>query len=164
MTAEAASYRITGRPAVPRVLILFASGSPTAVLRRVWAVVVDAVYRVAGRGFSAHVGKEVLIGMQPAFANPDSPITVVHVRNGFGVIAALLHRSPSIVFRSGFIGTVKASLTMSRRFVHQWRTVSVEPSVVHSAPTMTYHGPPTVFDFTTNLRAHWTTSLRSIIP
>src|SRR5207344_2015015 len=68
---------VTGQPVVvPTVVLLFTSGRPPTVLRRVGAVVVEAVNRVLGTRSRPHVGQKRRVVMPPAVAdrNPTSSI------------------------------------------------------------------------------------------
>ena len=136
MTTKAACYGITRRSAVSLVLGLFASSSPSTVLRRVWATVITAINRVLSGGLPAHVSQEVLVGMQPAFTDANPPASIVHVRNVFGVIATLLHCSPRVVFGSSLLAipTNSTAISMSGSLVSQGITPAVPAAVMLLAP------------------------------
>src|SRR3990167_79636 len=123
MAAKATSYEIAGRATVPRVLVLLASSGPFAVLRRVGAIVVDAIQRVLGRRLTAHISQEVLERVHPAVADDNTSASIVGERGVLRVIATLLHGTPGVVFHRGFVGAIDAPLAMSRRFVDPGRTV-----------------------------------------
>ena len=81
------------------VVRLFLSRDPSAVLRRVWAVVVDAVQGVIRRA-CAHVAQESdEVGAPPlAHANPAAP--VVSVLRVSCVVTAVLRSLPRVVLRA----------------------------------------------------------------
>ncbi len=88
-----------GRILMPSAwLRLFRGRSPAAVLRRVIAVIVDAVECVPGRRAASHISQEVL-EVQPASANLDAAPTIAVVASGIRIDASLLHRVPRAVFR-----------------------------------------------------------------
>lgn len=70
--------------------------SPSAVLGSVGAVVVDAVEAVSRSWTRSHVGVEVLEG-PPSLADRDPATSITSI---LGVLATILHRDPSAVFRT----------------------------------------------------------------
>jgi hypothetical protein len=69
---------------------------PSAILRRVIAVVVDAIQRSACWAL-AHVQQEVLERVEPSVANADAPASVVSVLWARLQVAANLHARPRTV-------------------------------------------------------------------
>jgi hypothetical protein len=82
-----------------RVAGLFFLGRPTAILRRVRTVVVDALNRLAWLT-RPHVEIERHEVVKPTFAHGDPAPAVVGVRLVFRVVAALLNAAPALVLRS----------------------------------------------------------------
>ena len=64
---------------------------PTAVPRRIGAVIVDAFNRVGSRGHGAHIGDEVTQRVQPSIAHGDSPSTPLVELFGVRVVTPLNH-------------------------------------------------------------------------
>ena len=87
------------------VSALLALGCPSAIARLVVTVVVNAVYRVLSRWPRPHVGQEVL-KLLPALTDSNAAPAVVRVLVAFGVVAALTHSVPGVVF----VGIVAAML------------------------------------------------------
>ena len=79
---------------------LFFSCRPAAVLRGVWAVIIDALNAVFGARSTPHVGKELIERLLPAIANKNSTPAVIFVRLIRGVAAALSHVHPAYVLRA----------------------------------------------------------------
>jgi hypothetical protein len=74
---------------------LLCASSPTAVLRRVWAVVVDAIKRVLRRGPPAHVSQKRLVRPSPSLAYRYAAAAVVRPAWQASVGAPGLHAGPS---------------------------------------------------------------------
>lgn len=157
---KATRHRITRRATVSRVPVLLASCGPSAVSGRVITVVVDAVDGVRLRWLSAHIGQEVLEGMQPAFANPNPAPAVVRKAKAFRVIAAGFHRKPRRVFGSRSVFNAFDSLVfaVANVLARQGVAVSAPSHVVGIAPTMPINGPLATLD-----RAHTITAFTHIV-
>lgn len=84
------------QPVVAPVVGLLLGGCPSAVLRRVVAVVVDAVKPSARRRIT-HVGMELGKGFTPAITDPDSASTIANEGRVFFAVAAAKHPTPCAV-------------------------------------------------------------------
>ncbi len=82
-----------------RVLPLLQHRCPSAVLRLVVPVVVDAFNRVLRRGTWSHVGAESADIIQPFGAHDDASAAVMLKLWGLRVAAAFLDACPNLVFR-----------------------------------------------------------------
>lgn len=88
------SNAVYGRRSVaPCVVRLLAGRSPSAVLRRVVAIVIYSVYCFAV-GLFAHVFKKIIKGFEPSIANRYAPAPVFSVLPVIGVGATLFHVAP----------------------------------------------------------------------
>lgn len=77
---------------------LFFSSGPSAILKRIGAIVVDAVkLMLGGRSFS-HISKKIAKG-QPRFTYSNSSGSVVFITGTFGVKTSGFHGTPNIKFR-----------------------------------------------------------------
>lgn len=96
-------------PSRPSVVGLFGIRRPLAVVRRVWAVVVDAFEAVVRPRPRTHVSKECCKAVLPpiAYSNPAPSISLKGAV--LGVIAALFHSHPCVVF-----GRVRAAVCGDR--------------------------------------------------
>ena len=83
--------------AVALVSGLFRWSGPAAVIRAIVGIYVNAVNRVGAGWCGSHVGKEVL-KLVPLLANLDSAPAVVWVILAAGIVAALHHVCPGLVF------------------------------------------------------------------
>ncbi len=94
-----------------------------AILRRIAAVIVDAVERVLGSGARPHVGQEVL-EVQPSFTDLDAASTVTVIVGRIGIAATLLHGVPRAVFKGSGATKLRvavsdsSAVTASRAFPH----------------------------------------------
>lgn len=96
----------------PGVSSLFAFMRPSAVIRRIWPIVVHSFDLViACRGFS-HVRQKVNEGIAPAVANENSTPAPPWVVRVCGRVASLLHVLPSSVFLC-----VSSTMRLSRHCV-----------------------------------------------
>ena len=86
------------------VVHLLLSCCPATIGRSVVLVDVDAVERMFGGWFSAHILQEILVRFEPALANADSAPTVMLKPVVAGILASCFHVGPSNPLR-GF-GTV----------------------------------------------------------
>ena len=79
---------------------LFGWKSPSAILRRIWSVRIDPIYRVFFRRAWSHVLEKRIEGPIPSVAdrNISSAIEVIH--RATRIFAALLHRRPDLPLRS----------------------------------------------------------------
>ncbi len=139
---KSTSSRITRRPTVSGVLVLLASRGPSAILGRVVAVVINAIDGVRLRRAPAHIGQEVLEGMQPAGANLNPAPAVIREADAFRVIAAGFHREPRRVFDRGAVAltlddTILAVADVLCRF---WVAVAPNSHVVAEAHPATMRG------------------------
>lgn len=77
---------------------LFASCGPTAVIRRIVAIIVDAIERVFWRWARPHVAVKRHEVIAPTLADIDTPTAVIGVIRSLLVEATRLHASPCLVF------------------------------------------------------------------
>lgn len=77
---------------------LVGTGCPSAVVRRVTLVVIDALKRVFGWARS-HIGVERLKRVSPAVAHRDTSAAVVCERGSLRAIASAASHHPTVVFR-----------------------------------------------------------------
>lgn len=84
------------------VSCLLGARRPATVLRRVWAVVVDAVQRVLRRGPAAHIGQERGIGVAPSFAHENAAPAIAPVADVIRIPAAGFHAFPDFVLGRRF--------------------------------------------------------------
>ncbi len=77
------------------IVLLVFSSSPTAVLGRILAVIINAVNGHLIRWHPHIIGK--IVKGVPSFANPYPPTAVIRPTLVIGFIATLVHRLPSIV-------------------------------------------------------------------
>lgn len=92
------------RSAVSRLLN---SGRPSAILRGIGAIVIDAVQLVTRRWTWPHIGKEV-IEESPTVTDCNAPCTVMLVSAGARIQTAGLHGPPDVVF-----GSVRAAMSQA---------------------------------------------------
>lgn len=79
------------------IAALLDMSSPPAIIRTIWAVIVDAVQRVRRGWRGSHVCKEVG-KVIPALTDRDSASTVPSIRRRMNVIAAMAHVHPNSKF------------------------------------------------------------------
>lgn len=84
---------------MPSILRLHLWGCPSAVIRRVRAIVVNSVYGVIDRRALSHVGVERLKGLSPSVTDSDSSAAVIRPTFTLGVVASSFHSAPHIPFR-----------------------------------------------------------------
>lgn len=70
---------------------------PAAVLRRVMAVIVDAIDRVRRGGLAAHISEEGVERVQPLVTDRDASASISREFRVPGVQASLLHRRPTLI-------------------------------------------------------------------
>ena len=78
----------------PFVVVLLTACSPSAILRRIRAIVVDPINRVFWRGLWSHVSKKVTKRLSPSVTHSNAPTTVVAIPFLIGVSASLYHGVP----------------------------------------------------------------------
>jgi len=83
---------------VSLVSVLFFSGSPSAIVRAVIAIVVLSLYGVTEGWTATHIGNEVVKG-RPSITNIDAAHSVVNVRCVLGIATSSNHRKPRMIFR-----------------------------------------------------------------
>lgn len=84
---------------LPLIGGLFLHGCPSAIIRRVGTVVVDALKRMFRRGFWSHIGEEVSEGVSPTVADVDTSRAIVAVKlTGFDV-TTVITAVPRYIFR-----------------------------------------------------------------
>lgn len=106
-------FTLVGEPEVsPSVSCLFSSSSPSAVLRGVGAVVVDALDRVFGGWFPTHIGQEVRVGSSPTGADNDPTAAVILPGGVVGVVATVVDMFPTSVLRAPAISVGGAMFPM----------------------------------------------------
>jgi hypothetical protein len=76
------------------VRVLLGANGPSAVIRRVWSVVIDTLKGCAN-GPNSHVGDKVSERFQPPFADVNSASAIVHKFFAVGRVAAPLHFGPT---------------------------------------------------------------------
>lgn len=79
--------------------------SPAAISGFVVSIIVDAIEAVFGRWALSHVGQELLKGIQPLIAHPNSPTAVAVVPGVRRVCAAVFGRPPCFVLRPNWHST-----------------------------------------------------------
>ena len=90
----------------PHVAGLFLSGSPAAIIRGIWAVVIYALDRVGIARTESHILDEIIETRSPPIADDDAPVSIV--MRGFGVsMAPANHRIPYCVL-SGMSEAMRA--------------------------------------------------------
>lgn len=95
-------------PSFPAVVCLLLASGPSAIVRRIRAIVVDSVDGQSGRT-QTHVGEKIRKGVYPPFANKYSATAVVIVILVIWVQTTSLHARPNLVF-GGFIHPGRGSL------------------------------------------------------
>ena len=80
------------------VLSLFFHGSPTAIGRRVVAIIIDSLKRMSRRGALSHVGQETRERFSPCQADPDAATAISCVIRPIRVLAARDHVFPDAIF------------------------------------------------------------------
>lgn len=85
------------RPCVSRLL---SKCGPTAIVRRVWAIVVDAVNGVLRRRLRSHVGQESLEGVAPTVTDSDATPAIVLKSRRVRIQATSFHGFPCSMFWS----------------------------------------------------------------
>lgn len=93
MTQKFAAHTLVGK--------LLLAGRPSAVIRGVISVTVDAVNRMQFRRLLSHVGKKVLKTVAPSVANLNATRSVKSVGDVFLVGAASNHAHPRMIFCRG---------------------------------------------------------------
>lgn len=84
--------------AVGSIATLLSRSGPAAILRRVMAVIINAVKLMLGRCATSHVGKEIVEG-HPAITDRDAATTIPGILGTFRIKAAGFHGAPDVVFR-----------------------------------------------------------------
>lgn len=80
------------------VSVLLVYGRPTAILRAIWAVIIDAINRCS-RGSLPHVGGKEPEILRPSRANGDASAAVILPRLRFVALASLNHLPPYSIER-----------------------------------------------------------------
>lgn len=99
--------------AVAAVSVLRFAGGPSAVLRRIMAIVINAVERVPGRGAWPHVAKKALERI-PALANFDAPASVMRECLTSWAPASIVHIHPCPMFRRAGLAMAKRAASLAR--------------------------------------------------
>lgn len=86
------------RSIVSSIVLLLKHGRPATVFGAVGSIWINAVKRVLGAWFPAHVRKEVL-ELCPTVTHPDTPATVVLEVPAVGICGSESHAQPRPVFR-----------------------------------------------------------------
>jgi hypothetical protein len=81
-----------------RIVALFSAGSPSAIVRGVRPVIVNALDRMLRRWPLSHVGEEVVEGRVPSLAHDNPAPAIVRVDMGVGIVASGADASPYLVF------------------------------------------------------------------
>lgn len=84
---------------VGAVIALFSNGRPSAIVRRVIAVVVNAVDGMFRGWARSHVLIEGIKGIAPTLTNLNAPAAIARVSIYCRIVAAIQHRIPRRVFR-----------------------------------------------------------------
>ena len=88
---------MTKRTLFATIISLFFTGGPTAIFRRIVAVIVDAV-NCKSFGARPHIGVEI-VKVVPSITYFYAVAAVMYVTCAFWVIASFVHSAPDIVFR-----------------------------------------------------------------
>ena len=109
---------------------LLGASRPSAVLWRIWAVVVNAINGMVGRRARSHIGKEGREATAPTVAdrNPTtSPASILPVS---GVITTMTHAAPRSIFGgdSRFAIAAVGPTAMAVRSIQASRVLSMETS------------------------------------
>jgi hypothetical protein len=72
---------------------------PAAILRRIWALVVNPIKAVPRAWASAHIGQKHIVGVAPSCANRDAAAPIFRVRGRAPILASVDHRLPGAIFR-----------------------------------------------------------------
>lgn len=78
--------------------LLLGSRGPSAVIRRVGAVVVDAVQRMIGRWASPHVLQERLVGRAPLVTDANTTPAITRIPLVARIVTAVPHIDPRLIF------------------------------------------------------------------
>jgi hypothetical protein len=104
------------------VVVLFITGCPSAILRAIVSVVINAVDTVLRAWASPHVLKECLVGLPP-FTDADSPCSVVLKHAVRWVGATRLHVPPCSILGSLFpVGTFAVFSRVNSSFDSKFAT------------------------------------------
>lgn len=90
------------------IMNLLQWGSPTTILWRVRAVIINAVNAVLRRWLLPHIGQECLIRLQPSLVNGDSATTIARIFRRVWVQAARPHGFPRPIFRRVLVVSARA--------------------------------------------------------
>lgn len=87
-------------PVIPACVVgLFSARRPTAVLRRIWAFVVDAVNGVMARWARSHILIECREVVPPSLTDANASPAIPLVVLGVSVVATRVHPAPAGIFR-----------------------------------------------------------------
>lgn len=85
--------------AIRAIFGLFSAFYPAAILGRVWAVIVNAFYRMTGRRPQPHIRQEIREILAPSITNIDATSSISRECVPSWLITPLLHSAPNAVFR-----------------------------------------------------------------
>ena len=85
--------------ALTSVILLFFSGRPLAILRRVITLAIQSIYGFTSRTLT-HVFKKILKAIEPTITNLYPLSSIIFEKGNFRVIAPLLHAAPTVVSRT----------------------------------------------------------------
>lgn len=81
----------------PFVILLFNRTRPTAIIRSVWAIIVNAIQRMTD-GTTAHISQEVRETIKPLWAQDDAAATVGWIAFVVRIVTATLRMLPADIF------------------------------------------------------------------
>jgi hypothetical protein len=87
---------------------LLLDGSPSAIFRGIWAIVINTINRVAFTRASSYISKKCLKGFSPTVTHEDTAPAPVFVAWAVWIVAALNHIYPGCILR----GTPPTRFTM----------------------------------------------------
>lgn len=134
---------------------LLGTGGPTAVVRFIAAIVIDAIQRVLRAGLQSHVTQKVHERILPTGADSYASAAIALKLCGGRLIAASFHVCPCDVFRTlPSFGCVPMQFSLSR--LKTQASLFVKPLVVHVAQVVSIVGVCAIGDETASgrLSAH----------
>jgi hypothetical protein len=118
----------------PSIVRLFFWSGPSAILRRVVAISVNAIYGVRWRGLLAHIFQEILKRL-PTLTNRDSLGSVVRPTNVLGIATTALHLAPSTILTAIRFPTEGCPKTLHGGIIVSPSTSLLKATARHSVPS-----------------------------
>jgi len=119
--------------------------SPTAVLGGIMTVIINAVYGHTLRWYS-HIINEILKGMPP-LTNLNTPTAIIRPTFMVWVVTALMHRLPSLVQISLFVGSLgrvmfstTTTSAVTRNKMSSGNSTDI-PAIAHTLPKSNFIRP-----------------------